>query len=122
MRNFAWLVLVLIAGVASGTATAQSETPEPASAVVADMIATIQHAMSDAGLSVQEREQEFGRVLHDRFDVPAISRSVLGPYSAGASPKDMDTFVGLFQRWIVDAFAGRVAYFLGLVDMQQMLI
>jgi phospholipid transport system substrate-binding protein len=111
MHKFAWLALLLIAGVASGTASAQGETPEAASAVVADMIATVQHALSDAKLSVQEREQEFGRVLHDQFDVPAISRYVLGPYSASASPQEMDVFAGLMQRWMINAFAGSMGGF-----------
>jgi phospholipid transport system substrate-binding protein len=111
MRKFAWLVLVLIAGVASGTASAQGETQEAASAVVADLIASVQHAVGDAALSVHEREQAFDRVLHDHFDVPAISRYVLGPYSAGASPQDMDRFAGLFQRWMIDSFAGSTGGF-----------
>jgi phospholipid transport system substrate-binding protein len=108
MHNSASLVFVFIAATAVATPCARADTTEDPSAVVTGVIGAVQHTIGDATLSVQDREQEFGRLLHDRFDIPAMSRFVLGPYSAGASRQDMDTFAGLFQRWMINAYAGTV--------------
>ncbi len=110
-RKLAWLGLVVIAGLSIGTSRAQGEALEDPAAVVTGVIGTVEQTLSDTTLSAPDREQKIGGLLREHFDVSAISRFVLGRYSAGASRQEQDTFAGLFQRWMIVTYTGSVRGF-----------
>ncbi len=107
----AWLGLAVIAGASIGTSRGQSETPAAPSAVIVGVIAALEQTLGDTTLTVRDREQRIRGLLQDHFDIPAISRYVLGRYSVGASRQEQDTFADLFQRWLVVTYTGSVKGF-----------
>jgi phospholipid transport system substrate-binding protein len=104
----AWLVFAVVAGASIGTSSGQSESPAAPSAVVTGVIAALEQTLGDTTLTVRDREQRIRDLLQDHFDIPAISRYVLGRYSAGASRQEQDTFADLFQRWMIVTYTGTV--------------
>jgi phospholipid transport system substrate-binding protein len=113
MRTWSWLGLILLVGVAIGTPRSYAESADDPSAVVASLVNAMAQAVGDVELSAQDREQRFGRLLRDRFDLPAIAHYVLGRFAAGASLQDQTIFASLFQRWMVEKYAGSVKGFDG---------
>jgi phospholipid transport system substrate-binding protein len=107
----AWVGLAVIAGASIGTSRGQSETPAAPDTVVVGMIAALEQTLGDTTLTVRDREQRIRGLLQDHFDIPAISRYVLGRYSVGASRQEQDTFADLFQRWLVVTYTGSVKGF-----------
>ena len=54
-----------------------------------------------------EREQRFGTLLQNGFDIPRIARFVLGRYWLSASDQDRSQFSQLFAQWVVRTYAAR---------------
>ena len=46
-------------------------------------------------------------MLHLNFDIPRISRFVLGRYWTTASDDDRNAFNGLFEEWVVRTYSQR---------------
>src|SRR5258708_21719690 len=60
-----------------------------------------------------ERESQFRVLFREGFDVPAISRFVLGRYWATASEPQRQEFVRLFETFFVHAYSVRFSAFTG---------
>jgi phospholipid transport system substrate-binding protein len=58
-------------------------------------------------LSEGEREAQFRAIFDEGFDVPAISRFVLGQYWRTASEAQRQDFIALFEAYVVHAYAVR---------------
>src|SRR5208282_3605951 len=58
--------------------------------------------LNDAAL-----EQQFKALLDQNFDIPRISRFVLGRYWTAANPDDLKDFNDLFEKWVVRLYASR---------------
>jgi phospholipid transport system substrate-binding protein len=52
-------------------------------------------------------EQQFKTLLDQNFDIPRISRFVLGRYWTAANPDDLKAFNDLFEKWVVRLYASR---------------
>src|SRR6185312_10524423 len=59
------------------------------------------------------REQQFGALFEEGFDVPGIARFVLGPYWRTASDEQRQDFEKLFKAYIVHAYAVRFNQYSG---------
>jgi phospholipid transport system substrate-binding protein len=60
-----------------------------------------------------DREAQFRILFDEGFDVPGISRFVLGPYWAKASEPQRQEFIKLFETFVVRAYAVRFSAFSG---------
>jgi phospholipid transport system substrate-binding protein len=58
-------------------------------------------------LSEGEREAQFRAIFDEGFDIPAISRFVLGQYWRTASEAQRQNFITLFEAYVVHAYAVR---------------
>jgi len=99
--------LVLVLAFATGTARA-----DDASGFISDLgkrAIDVLTAKVDDG----QREQQFLALFEEGFDVPAISRFVLGPYWRAASEPQRDEFQKLFKAYIVHAYAVRFNQYTG---------
>lgn len=109
-RRFALLALIFCAGTAA--------VPPPAAAQT-DPVAFINQlgvqAIQVLGPSVPpaKRVQRFRELLAGNFDLPGISRFVLGRYWRVATPEQQQQFVGLLQEYLAQAYAGRLAQYAG---------
>lgn len=58
-------------------------------------------------------KEKFRALLVEGFDIPYIARWVLGRYWNVANDAQRQEYMGLFERMIVDAYAGRFAEYSG---------
>lgn len=103
-------VVVLIGLVPACARAAPAADP---AALVNDLVAQALATLQNKQLSDTEREQKFRALLEADFDIPRISRFVLGRYWNSASPAERQTFGQLFERWIVRIYAGRFKEYSG---------
>ena len=109
-RRFAILALLLCVGAAAAPTRAVAQ---------ADAVAFINQlgvqAIQVLGPSVQSaaRVQRFRELLAGNFDIPGISRFVLGRYWRVATPEQQTQFTGLLQEYLAQAYAGRLAQYAG---------
>jgi phospholipid transport system substrate-binding protein len=105
------LCLVFLLGLAAPRALAlQAADPRAlVSSLVSQAIATIQ----DKQISEQQRETKFRSLLASGFDIPRISRFVLGRYWRTASDQERAKFGSLFEDWIVRTYSVRFSNYSG---------
>jgi phospholipid transport system substrate-binding protein len=60
-----------------------------------------------------ERDQRFRAILHEGFDMEALSRFVLGPHWRSATDAQRKEFMKLFEDWIVGAYGERFSQYSG---------
>jgi phospholipid transport system substrate-binding protein len=100
------LLLVLIAGLAPGSARAAKA--DGAAAFVNGMVAAALRTLRDPGLAQAERERRLGALLTQDFDTARIARYVLGRYWMVASDDERREFARLFRDWAVHTYAARL--------------
>ena len=109
-RWFALFALVLGAGML---------TAPPRAAAQADPVGFINQlgvqAIQVLGPSVSPaaRVQRFRELFGADFDIPGISRFVLGRYWRTATPEQQQQFQGLLREYLAQAYAGRLAQYAG---------
>jgi phospholipid transport system substrate-binding protein len=69
--------------------------------------------ITDKQASEPDRETKFRTLLQAGFDIPRISRCVLGRYWAGASDQQRQQFGQLFEDWIVRTYAAQLSNYSG---------
>ena len=107
------LVLVCLLGAAA--------SPQPAAATQVDNavrhIETLgEQALStlrQSGVSLSEREQEFGQILRNGFDLPLIARFVLGRYWRKANDDQRREYLDAFSDYVIKTYASRLGGFKG---------
>lgn len=60
-----------------------------------------------------QRLARFRELFRNDFDIPGIGRFVLGRYWRTATPREQEEFLGLFQEYIVRAYATRLSAYGG---------
>ncbi len=58
-------------------------------------------------LDDEARDRQFKALLDQNFDIPRISRFVLGRYWTAANADDLKNFNNLFEQWVVRLYASR---------------
>lgn len=76
-----------------------------ASSVVNELLSNAIGALNDKQLTARDREHLFRRLLDQDFDMPRIAQFVLGPYWEKANDDERQTFIGLFEQWIVLSYS-----------------
>lgn len=93
-------------------ATAPARAAEDPAGFIADL-GTRAIDVLTSQRSEAERESEFRVLFREGFDVPSISRFVLGRYWATASEPQRQEFVRLFEAFVVHAYSVRFSAFPG---------
>ena len=76
-------------------------------AFVRDLAANALASLGEKGVVDEEHDRRFRKLLTKSFDLPRISRFVLGRYWRKATDEQRETFVSLFEDFTVLAYAGR---------------
>jgi len=63
--------------------------------------------LRDKQMTDADRQQKFSTMLNMNFDIPKISRFVLGRYWSTASDDDRNAFNQLFAEWVVRTYSQR---------------
>jgi phospholipid transport system substrate-binding protein len=105
------LVLIISLGLAAMRVEAVPATN--AVGFINDLVNQALKALSNKQMSVEERETQFRKLLREGFDVPRISRFVLGRYWNQASDQEKQQFQKLFEDYIVHSYSARFAEYSG---------
>ena len=63
--------------------------------------------LTSQSISQQEKEIQFGQLFDKNFDVPSISRFVLGKYWKQASTDQKKKFIKTFRNYVVKTYSSR---------------
>ncbi len=96
------LALLLVAAVLGSQGRALAA--EDAGTFLVELSQRAVDELSEPGLSAAEQERRFRSLLNEGFDIPAISRFVLGRYWRRASPADQARFIATFEDLVVLRF------------------
>jgi len=110
LRSVSRIVLVLLAA-AIAVPTPGRAASDPAS-FIADLGNRAIQVLT-SGSSEAEREKQFRALFEEGFDVPEISRFVLGPNWRTATEPQRQEFVKLFEDYVVHAYTVRFSAYAG---------
>ena len=74
---------------------------------VMEMTTTAINTLTDKSISQNEKESQFGKLFDKNFDVPSISRFVLGKYWKQASLDQKKKFIKAFRNYVVKTYSSR---------------
>jgi len=106
-------LLVLVASLGLAAATGRAATTTDATAFVNDLLSKALQSLADKSMSDEQREKQFRATLDANFDMPFISRFVLGRYWRTASDQDKQAFQKLFEDYVVRAYSARFSQYSG---------
>jgi len=83
------------------------------SALINQLVGQAINVIVDKNSTQAVREQKFRTLLQTGFDIPRISRFVLGRYWNAANDDQRKQFSELFEDWIVRTYAARFGQYTG---------
>ena len=69
--------------------------------------------LTDESIDPQEKETRFGKLFDENFDIPSISRFVLGKYWKSATTTQKKEFIVTFRNYIVKTYSSRFSEYTG---------
>ena len=80
------------------------------------------NTLTNKSISQNEKESQFGKLFDKNFDVPSISRFVLGKYWKQASLDQKKNFIKAFRNYVVKTYSSRFNEYSGeklkLIDFE----
>lgn len=86
---------------------------QPAGKFIETLGQTAIRDLAQKGITQAERESRFRTILTANFDMPRISRFVLGRYARRAEPDDLKAFAGAYEDFMVLTYARLFASYAG---------
>lgn len=112
-------VLPVIGSTAITAASAQAN-PEAASAAIEAFGNNAIAALSEPGLSAEQRTERFRALFHEGFDFDWISRFVLGRHWRAADESQRDAFRDAFDAYVVSTYSSRFSDYVAGTYSQQL--
>ena len=69
--------------------------------------------LTDESIDPQEKEARFGKLFDENFDIPSISRFVLGKHWKSATTTQKKEFIVTFRNYIVKTYSSRFSEYTG---------
>jgi phospholipid transport system substrate-binding protein len=113
-RTLCALLLIVCSGFAGVSARAAADP----GGFISELVRNALVSLGDHQLSPEARDTKFRAIMEQNFDVPRISRFVLGRYWNEASAQDRERFQKLFQDYIVRAYAARFSQYTAGAEQQ----
>jgi phospholipid transport system substrate-binding protein len=106
MRRFGAPIVAVLLAVATIAASTQLRAADDAAGFISDLgQRTVQLLAAKA--PENEREAKFRAIFEEGFDIPMISRFVLGGYWRTVSEAQRQDFTALFETYVIRAYAVR---------------
>jgi phospholipid transport system substrate-binding protein len=112
-RAFLTVLLIAATFVVMRPAAAGGDADPAASAFMQKLGNDAIHELTDPAVPTPERQARFRRLLDENFDMPAISRFVLGRYWRTANEAQRAEFQKLFEDFIVGSYSARFSEYRG---------
>jgi phospholipid transport system substrate-binding protein len=113
LRAFLTALLIAVAFVVVRPVAAAGDADPAASAFMQKLGNDAIHELTDPAVPAPERQARFRRLLDEHFDMPAISRFVLGRYWRTADEAQRAEFQKLFEDFIVGSYSARFSEYRG---------
>lgn len=97
----------------SPSGPAQAMQAADPKALINQLVTQAINVIVDKNSTEDQREQKFRSLLQTGFDIPRISRFVLGRYWNVSNDDQRKEFSGLFEDWIVRTYAARFGQYSG---------
>jgi phospholipid transport system substrate-binding protein len=110
-RILALLAFIVFCGALPSPAPAT--TAADPGAFVNELVNAALKMLDDKKLSEPERQAKFRQILDTDFDMPRISKFVLGRYWTEASDPDKQQFQKLFEDYVVRSYSQRFSEYSG---------
>lgn len=104
-RSLSLLVVVISLGLP--TAGLRAAPAADAASFVNNLVSEGLQTLANKQLTPQAREQRFNQLLRQGFDIPRISRFVLGRYWRTASEQERQAFTDVFEQWVIRTYGQR---------------
>ena len=106
-----WSLAALVLCLFAGNARAM-QAPDP-STLISQLVGQAIGIITDKQETEQDRDTKFRDLLQTGFDIPRISRFVLGRYWNAATDEQRQQFSRLFEDWIVRTYSARFTDYSG---------
>lgn len=106
-RRFVLSLLCFLAVAVAAPPPAGATTAANPRAFISTLVSQGVDLLKDQQMPEAQREQRFGALLEEGFDVPRIARFVLGRYWRSASPQDRTQFTHNFEQWVIATYSAR---------------
>ncbi len=107
------LAMALALPVLAPAFRAYADAPADAGQFVNGLVNQALGILADQKITQADRERVFTKLLADNFDIPRISRFVLGRYWSGASDDDRRKFIDTYRDFVVRTYAARFGSYSG---------
>jgi phospholipid transport system substrate-binding protein len=104
------LILILGLGLASNGVAAATTVDSP-SDFISGLVNAAFSALANKQLTESDRAKDFHEILDKDFDMPRISRFVVGRYWKDATDPERQRFVALFEEYIIRCYAKPLSEF-----------
>ena len=94
-------------------ATAPAMSAESPKEMVERLGGTAVAILANPDVDPAKRKQEFAELFTQGFDLPLVSRIVLGRYWRTATPAQQDEYVKLFNEYVINTYAARLNSYTG---------
>jgi phospholipid transport system substrate-binding protein len=113
--NFRFPAFLSVAALAFALFASDARAMQAAdpSTLINQLVTQAVGIITDKQASEQDREAKFRDLLQSGFDIPRISRFVLGHYWNGATDPQRQRFGQLFEDWIVRTYAAQLTNYSG---------
>jgi phospholipid transport system substrate-binding protein len=105
--QFGFLLFLLLVTLAPVVALADSNAPR----FIDDRAQAVLAIFNNSALSPEQREARLSELVKMSFDVPSISRFVLGRYWATATTAERNDFTNVFEHYMVHIYASRFSQY-----------
>ena len=106
-------VALALTMLCSPSGPAQAMQAADPKALINQLVTQAINVIVDKNSTEDQREQKFRSLLQTGFDIPRISRFVLGRYWNVSNDDQRKEFSGLFEDWIVRTYAARFGQYSG---------
>jgi phospholipid transport system substrate-binding protein len=106
-------LLILVLGLGLTATGARAAAATDAAGFIKNLVDTAVTALANKQLTEADREKTFHQLLDQDFDMPLISRFVLGRHWNDASAQDRERFLNLFEEYVVRSYAQRFSQYSG---------
>jgi phospholipid transport system substrate-binding protein len=111
-RRF-FLSAIMVVWFAVGDIAVAAQQPGAASELIQRLGEQAVAAARDPGTGLETRSERFRSLLGEAFDLPFISRFVLGRYWKQATPEQRSEYLALFSAYVLQTYSARLGGYTG---------
>tara|TARA_B100000029_G_scaffold430972_1_gene442283 strand:+ start:11272 stop:11877 length:606 start_codon:yes stop_codon:yes gene_type:complete len=113
IRKFVLIILFSIFFIFNNNFINKSLATNDPGVFIMDMTQGAIQNLTSSSANMDEKEKKFGELFDKNFDLPSISRFVLGKYWKNASIEQKKKFIKTFRNYVVKTYSSRFSEYSG---------